>query len=139
VYAGFKGKQVFDLDPGQAVADQGAEINIISRGFVLENKIPVKDLGTVGFRGLQMINHDTALSPSGRYILNDFIQRFIQGLADKSLMQEAISQNVLVADSLRSAFERTRRAVGRLHPTRKNRTGSGSRPRHEDLSHGGVY
>ncbi|KAG6223827.1 hypothetical protein E4U26_004233 [Claviceps purpurea] len=58
VYAGYKGKQVFDLVPGQAVADQGAEISIISRSFVLENKIPVYDLGTVGFRGLQMINAD---------------------------------------------------------------------------------
>ncbi|KAG6054265.1 hypothetical protein E4U32_007030 [Claviceps aff. humidiphila group G2b] len=38
---------------------------------------------------------DTPLFPSEKYILNDFIQRFIQGLADKSLMQEAISQNVL--------------------------------------------
>ncbi|KAG6106682.1 hypothetical protein E4U31_000665 [Claviceps sp. LM219 group G6] len=38
---------------------------------------------------------DTPFSPSEKYILNDFIQRFIQGLADKSLMQESISQNVL--------------------------------------------
>ncbi|KAG5956434.1 hypothetical protein E4U57_002623 [Claviceps arundinis] len=38
---------------------------------------------------------DTPLFPSEKYILNDFIQRFIQGLADKSLMQEAISQNLL--------------------------------------------
>ncbi|KAG6211682.1 hypothetical protein E4U35_002005 [Claviceps purpurea] len=53
---------------------------------------------------------DAPLSPSERYILSDFIQRFIQGLADKSLLQEAINQNVLAADSLRSAFERIRQA-----------------------------
>ncbi|KAG6147391.1 hypothetical protein E4U28_007158 [Claviceps purpurea] len=47
LFTGYKQKQVFDLSPGQAVADQGAEINIISRNFVLENKIPVYDLGTV--------------------------------------------------------------------------------------------
>ncbi|KAG6147642.1 hypothetical protein E4U28_006530 [Claviceps purpurea] len=45
---------------------------------------------------------DAPLSPSERYILSDFIQRFIQGLADKSLLQEAINQNVLAADSLRT-------------------------------------
>ncbi|KAG6248087.1 hypothetical protein E4U49_000228, partial [Claviceps purpurea] len=39
-----------------------AEINIISRNFVLENKIPVYDLGTVGFKGLQMINADGRLN-----------------------------------------------------------------------------
>ncbi|KAG6020126.1 hypothetical protein E4U40_006387 [Claviceps sp. LM458 group G5] len=53
---------------------------------------------------------DTPLSTSEKYILNDFIQRFIQGLADKSLMQEAINQNVLAADTLKSAFERIRQA-----------------------------
>ncbi|KAG6033206.1 hypothetical protein E4U19_006771 [Claviceps sp. Clav32 group G5] len=49
---------------------------------------------------------DNPLSPSENYILNDVIQRFIQSLTDRSLMQEAINQNVLEADSLRSAFER---------------------------------
>lgn len=48
LFTRYKGKQVFDLLPGQAVADQGAEINIISRRLVLENKIPVYDLGSVG-------------------------------------------------------------------------------------------
>ncbi|KAG6238419.1 hypothetical protein E4U23_008155, partial [Claviceps purpurea] len=62
LFTGYKQKQVFDLSPGQAVADQGAEINIISRNFVLENKIPVYDLGTVGFKGLQMINADGRLN-----------------------------------------------------------------------------
>ncbi|KAG6097306.1 hypothetical protein E4U30_000788 [Claviceps sp. LM220 group G6] len=38
--------QMFDLSPGQAVADQGAEINLITRSFVLEHKIPAYDLGS---------------------------------------------------------------------------------------------
>ncbi|KAG5950276.1 hypothetical protein E4U58_001717, partial [Claviceps cyperi] len=53
---------------------------------------------------------DTPLSVSEKYILNDFVRRFVQGLADKSLVQEAITQNVLAADSLKSAYERIRQA-----------------------------
>ncbi|KAG6088019.1 hypothetical protein E4U15_006935 [Claviceps sp. LM218 group G6] len=58
IYLGYQMGQMFDLSPGQAVADQGAEINLITRSFVLEHKIPAYDLGSIGFRGLQMVNAD---------------------------------------------------------------------------------
>ncbi|KAG5991501.1 hypothetical protein E4U52_003577 [Claviceps spartinae] len=58
IYLGYQTGQLFDLSPGQAVAHQGAEINLIMRSFVLEHKIPAYNLGSIGFRGLKMVNAD---------------------------------------------------------------------------------
>ncbi|KAG6200336.1 hypothetical protein E4U35_006239 [Claviceps purpurea] len=43
-------------------------------------------------------------------MFRDYVNRFVRGLYDKSIMQEAISQSVLIADSLRSAIEIVQRA-----------------------------
>ncbi|KAG6145104.1 hypothetical protein E4U12_000039 [Claviceps purpurea] len=47
---------------------------------------------------------DTLTQAEG-YILRDFIFKFVNGLYDKNLMQEAIGQSALAVDSLRQAME----------------------------------
>ncbi|KAG6235608.1 hypothetical protein E4U23_000596 [Claviceps purpurea] len=51
------------------------------------------------------------LSVLENHTLQDFVSRFINGLFDKTLMQEAISQNALAADSLRQANECVKQAA----------------------------
>ncbi|KAG6196296.1 hypothetical protein E4U35_007993 [Claviceps purpurea] len=51
------------------------------------------------------------LSVLENHTLQDFVCRFINGLFDKALMQEAISQNALAADSLRQANECVKQAT----------------------------
>ncbi|KAG6025534.1 hypothetical protein E4U19_003106, partial [Claviceps sp. Clav32 group G5] len=87
----------------------GRQRRIITRWLVsaTSSAQETNHTSVIGKQGFIVI---LTLSTSEKYILNDFIQRFIQGLADKSLMQEAINQNVLAADTLKSAFERIRQA-----------------------------
>ncbi|KAG6018532.1 hypothetical protein E4U40_000190, partial [Claviceps sp. LM458 group G5] len=46
-----------------------------------------------------------SLSPSERFMLHQFISKFIRGLHDKTLMQEAVGQRALAASSLREAHD----------------------------------
>ncbi|KAG6064043.1 hypothetical protein E4U32_000585 [Claviceps aff. humidiphila group G2b] len=50
--------RTFNLNPGRVVIAGGAEISIVSRAFVTKHKIPMHDLGSVGFKGLRMGNAD---------------------------------------------------------------------------------
>ncbi|KAG6103804.1 hypothetical protein E4U13_000379 [Claviceps humidiphila] len=54
------------------------------------------------------------LSRAEGYILRDFIFKFVNGLYDKDLMQEAISHSALAVDSLRQAMDIVTRAAGIL-------------------------
>ncbi|KAG6070123.1 hypothetical protein E4U33_004379 [Claviceps sp. LM78 group G4] len=54
------------------------------------------------------------LSQAEGYILRDFIFKFVHGLYDKNLMQEAISHSALAVDGLRQAMDVVRRAAGTL-------------------------
>ncbi|KAG6042677.1 hypothetical protein E4U17_001281 [Claviceps sp. LM77 group G4] len=54
------------------------------------------------------------LSQAEGYILRDFIFKFVNGLYDKDLMQEAISHSALAVDSLRQAMDIVTRAAGIL-------------------------
>ncbi|KAG6167798.1 hypothetical protein E4U23_008154 [Claviceps purpurea] len=56
------------------------------------------------------LNNADPLSPLETTTLRDYVNRFVRGLYDKSVMQEAIGQSVLISDSLRSAFEIVQRA-----------------------------
>ncbi|KAG6210788.1 hypothetical protein E4U35_004427 [Claviceps purpurea] len=56
------------------------------------------------------LNNADPLSPLETTTLRDYVNRFVRGLYDKSVMQEAIGQCVLISDSLRSAFEIVQRA-----------------------------
>ncbi|KAG6277824.1 hypothetical protein E4U48_000869 [Claviceps purpurea] len=60
--------------------------------------------------GLSSLNNADPLSPLETTTLRDYVNRFVRGLYDKSVMQEAIGQSVLISDSLRSAFEIVQRA-----------------------------
>ncbi|KAG6084134.1 hypothetical protein E4U16_002569 [Claviceps sp. LM84 group G4] len=53
------------------------------------------------------------LSQAEGYILRDFIFKFVHGLYDKNLMQEAISHSALAVDGLRQAMDVVRRAAVR--------------------------
>ncbi|KAG5950635.1 hypothetical protein E4U58_001528 [Claviceps cyperi] len=46
-----------------------------------------------------------SLSPSELFMLHQFISKFIRGLHDKTLMQEAVGQRALAASSLREAHD----------------------------------
>ncbi|KAG6192336.1 hypothetical protein E4U27_003318 [Claviceps purpurea] len=56
------------------------------------------------------LNNADPLSPLETTTLRDYVNRFVRGLYDKSVMQEAIGQSVLISDSLRLAFEIVQRA-----------------------------
>ncbi|KAG6184691.1 hypothetical protein E4U36_001764 [Claviceps purpurea] len=56
------------------------------------------------------LNNADPLSPLETTTLRDYVNRFVRGLYDKSVMQEAIGQSVLISDTLRSAFEIFQRA-----------------------------
>ncbi|KAG6234602.1 hypothetical protein E4U23_001090, partial [Claviceps purpurea] len=51
------------------------------------------------------LNPSDKLTQAEGYILRDFIFKFVNGLYDKNLMQEAIGQSALAVDSLRQAME----------------------------------
>ena len=56
--------------PAEAVqADQGSEANLISQRFVNENGVPVLDLASIGFKGLQMANADGSRAPVTHFVL----------------------------------------------------------------------
>ncbi|KAG5926846.1 hypothetical protein E4U60_000330 [Claviceps pazoutovae] len=69
-------------------------------------------LRRAGGRDKPLTPENTPLTPLEVHTLEGFIHRFVRGLRDKSLMQEAISRDVLSADSLRSATELVKRALG---------------------------
>ncbi|KAG6155834.1 hypothetical protein E4U37_000821 [Claviceps purpurea] len=48
--------RTFNLKPGQVIIERGSEISIVSRAFVTKHKIPMYDLGSVGFKRLRMGN-----------------------------------------------------------------------------------
>ncbi|KAG6274621.1 hypothetical protein E4U49_000022 [Claviceps purpurea] len=64
------------------------------------------------------LNNADPLSPLETTTLRDYVNRFVRGLYDKSVMQEAIGQRVLISDSLRSALLR---GLSRLAPSRASR------------------
>ncbi|KAG6193393.1 hypothetical protein E4U50_000980 [Claviceps purpurea] len=68
-------------------------------------------LRRAGGRDKPLTPEVTPLTQLEAHTLECFIHRFVRGLRDKSLMQEAIRRDVLSADSLRSAAELVKRAL----------------------------
>ncbi|KAG6141145.1 hypothetical protein E4U38_006960 [Claviceps purpurea] len=68
-------------------------------------------LRRAGGRDKPLAPEVTPLTQLEAHTLECFIHRFVRGLRDKSLMQEAIRRDVLSVDSLKSAAELVKRAL----------------------------
>ncbi|KAG6051513.1 hypothetical protein E4U39_000637 [Claviceps sp. Clav50 group G5] len=76
----------------ELVAETGQKAVVI---LVVQGPLEIIEVLRCGVRHCHGHGHaGDSLFPGEKYILNDFIQRFIQGLADRSFMQKAINQNV---------------------------------------------
>ncbi|KAG6227762.1 hypothetical protein E4U34_005213 [Claviceps purpurea] len=88
--------------------------------------------------GLSSLNNADPLSPLETTTLRDYVNRFVRGLYDKSVMQEAIGQSVLISDSLRSAFEIVQRA-GSIQGVKTDTYCSSGCTGCEDNADGGLH